>query len=190
MTKKEYQEYLKYLKTRVRNLPFHECLIDKQWQEKGIASIFISRKQPSGKYSFGCYMVDIYCLGLKDTFANLHFTEDEYQDTKNKIFDDVKIIQSECDIVFAHNLIYGAIDYAAEIGFKPHKDFAISEYILNPDLVDDGIDEIEFGQDGQPLYIKGPYDDADKIMAILNRNTNGKYHYIIGEDGFHDEFEF
>jgi len=53
------------------------------------------------------------------------------------------------------------------------------EYVLDPDLVDDGIDNIEMGWNGKPFYIKGPYDNYRKIISALNASVGpGGYEYI------------
>lgn len=83
-----------------------------------------------------------------------------------------------CDIVKAHNIIYGAIDYAEGLGFQPDKHFKITEYLLNPNLINDGIDEIEFGYDGKPFFIAGPDDNTIRIISILERNM-GKGNFEI-----------
>jgi hypothetical protein len=90
---------------------------------------------------------------------------------------------------YFHNLIYAAVDFAEENGFKPHKDFKLAEYVLDPDLIDDGIDEIELGgKDGKPLFICGPFDNAERIIATLNKNVGeGNYNFLFEGD---DEDEF
>jgi hypothetical protein len=76
--------------------------------------------------------------------------------------------------------VYGALDYAEELGFAPNKDFRIAEYLLGPDLITDGINEIEFGMDGKPFYISGPYDNLRQILATLNRSVGvGNYEYFL-----------
>jgi hypothetical protein len=85
----------------------------------------------------------------------------------------------QIDTVLAHNLIYGAIDFAEEAGFKPHEEFRLVEYILNPDLVDDGIDDIVFGKDDKHFYISGPFDNTSLILHTLQKNLGqGNYNYI------------
>ncbi len=172
----------KYIKTRAKDLPFHQCLILRNWQEAGLASIFISKKQPSGLFVFGVYMVDIFCLGLKNTFCSANVTQPEIDDLLEK-FERQSGGYDLCDIVLAHNIIFGAIDYAAELGFSPQKDFAVSQYILNEDLIDDGIDEIEFGKYGQPYYFVGPYDNPARIIATLDKSVgSGNYHITYSDD--------
>ncbi len=121
-----------------------------------MASIAISKIMPSGKFIIAMYMVDLFYLGLKNTFYNFNLDKDEYNDFIEKLQSNQG--QESCDISLAHNIIYGAIDFAEDLDIKPHKDFKITEHFLNADLITDGIDEIEFGKDGKPLYIQGPND--------------------------------
>ncbi|MEA3497180.1 MAG: hypothetical protein U9R42_14225 [Bacteroidota bacterium] len=164
----------KYLQTRSHKLPYHECFINSDWQEKGMATIMISKKQPSGNYIFALYLIDIFCLGLKNTFFDFNKKEMEYEDIKDNILDHEDMIDIEVDE--AHNIIYGAIDYAEDLGFYPHKDFKTTEYLLNSDYIDKRIDEIEFGKDGKPLFIQGIDDNVHKILNTLNKNV-GKGNY-------------
>lgn len=135
----------KYIITKVRKLPFYECYINSNWKEHGLATIAISKEMPSGKFIITVYMVDILCLGLKNTFYNFNLDSIKYNEFVETLKGNPEGQQS-CDISLAHNIIFGAIDFAEEIGFKPHKDFAVTEYLLDPDLINDGIDEIEFGR--------------------------------------------
>ena len=53
-----------------RELPIYECLINAPWRENGLATILLSRRQPDGYVLYGVYLVDILCLGLKNTFCD------------------------------------------------------------------------------------------------------------------------
>ena len=164
----------KYIINKSAKLPYHECLINEEWEESGMASIFISKKMPSGKYIIGLYMVDIFCLGLKNTYYQFGLDYFQYKELLEKMYPDNNNIL--CDITKAHNIIFGAIDFAEELGFKPEKDFRITEYLLDTSLIDEGIDDIEFGRDGKPYYVAGPYDDTRRIINILRTH--------IGEGNF------
>jgi len=86
-----------------------------------------------------------------------------------------------------HNIIYGAVEYAEELGFAPHKDFSATRYILEED--DDNIEliNIEFGFNGKPAVVIGPFDNPEKIIATLNR-TVGKGNYTIIDSA--DDIEY
>lgn len=173
----------KYIVQKGRGLDFHECLINENWHKSGLAIVTVCKKMPSGNLVAGTYLVDIFCLGLKNTLFKFNMSELEYKDFIEKSYANHAGVD-KCEIAFVHNLIYGAIDYAEELGFLPQKDFRVTEYLLNPDLITDDIDEIEFGKDGQPFFIQGPDDNATLIMNKLDAAV-GKdhYHYIRnGED--------
>lgn len=168
--KSEMLDDVKSSKSIIKNarvLPVHECLISPQWKEEGMATILISRKQTDGKLAFGTFMVDTFCLGLKNTFCNANITLDEYENTfKEKIYRLTSYI--ECDIDLAHQIIYGAIDFARELGFEPQKDFKLSRYILEEPSEKHSSAHLEFGKDGKPFYIAGPDDNAEHIIRKLS----------------------
>jgi tetratricopeptide (TPR) repeat protein len=165
----------KYIQTKARSLPIHECLINPDWQESGMATVLISRKQPSGNLVAGVYLVDVLCLGLKNTFFFFNQTPRYYEEElKDLIFSHQEF--EPCDYVLAHNIVYGAIAYAEDLGFKAHKDFGVSRYVLEEDDESVELLELEFGRDGQPCYIVGPYDNTSLIV--------GKLRAAVGEDNF------
>jgi len=176
----------KYIIRNGRKIPIYKCLIADGYAEKGLTQCLIIRKQPGGKFTFAFILVDRLCLGVKNAFANCNFTWDQIEDLIAKISSQYE--PEDVSPTYFHNLVYGAIDYAGELGLKPHKDFGLAEYVLDPDLIDDGIDEIEMGMDGKPFFISGPYDNVSKILNTLNR-TVGEDHYtfITRPDDLHDE---
>src|SRR6266704_4000337 len=74
----------------------------------------------------------------------------------------------------AANVVFGAIEYAHELGFEPHPDFAGCASLLGPW---EGSSDITFGREGKPMYIQGPHDDATSIIRTLRRS--------VGDDNFH-----
>jgi len=176
----------KYIITKGRKLPFYECYINSNWKEHGLATIIISKEMPSGKFIIAVYMVDILCLGLKNTLYNFNLDSNKYNEFMERLKDNPEGQQS-CDISLAHNIIYGAVDYAAEIGFNPQKDFTVTEHLLDPELITDEIDEIEFGKDGKPFYISGPDDNIPLIIGILEKNVGkDNYHYTARSEQFEE----
>ena len=173
----------KYIITKGSQLPFHECFINENWLEEGMASITISKKMPSDKLIIGAYVVDIFCLGLKNTLFKFALDTNEYASFLEQISKQQELVK--CDLAEAHNIIYGAIDYAESIGFKPQKDFRITEFLLDSDLINDGIDEIEFGKNGKPFYFAGPYDNTKQIIGILEKNVGkDNFEFSLPIDGF------
>ena len=168
----------KYLKEKGRKLPIEKCLIADLYDEKGLTMCLIIKKQPGGKYTFANILVDRLCLGVKNSMANCNLTPEKLDELIGSMEKHAPI--NEVTPAYFHNLIYGAIDYAGELGINPPKDFYITEYILDPDLIDDGIDDIELGYEGKPMYIEGPYDNKKQIINALNSSVGPEgYEYIM-----------
>lgn len=157
-----------YIIERARKLPIYKC-----WsvgdQESGAKQILVARQKANGMLVVGFYLVDFFCLGVKDTFYREF--EDEAE-LKEIAFQDIPkgIELEEIDAIYAQNLIYGAVEYAEDLGFKPHKEFRITEYLLD-DVESIEYMDIEFGEDGQPHYVAGEDDDVDKNLKILTENV-------------------
>ena len=159
-----------------RMLPVEECLINRGWKESGMAHILLSRKQPDGDLTFASYLVDVFCLGLKDTMCNVDMSSSRLnRELKAMLYGDDPPIS--CSPHFVNQIIYGAIEYAAELGFRPNKDFRHSQYVLEERDSSQEVYDVSFGKDGKPFFVAGPHDDARRIMAMLERK--------LGQDGFH-----
>ena len=165
---------LRYITTKVKNLPKSKCYINNNWQEKGLANIVVSRQHPDGNFTSGIYLVDIFCLGLKLTYVKFNGSPENLNEILESYMpvEDGKITLMEVDYTLAHNIIYGAIAFAKEYGHKPHKDFSYSEYILEPDDENIELIEIDFGVDGKPLLIERfeEYEGAPKRLSKTNNN--------------------
>ncbi len=70
----------KYIQTKARALPVHECLINPDWHSSGMATVLVSRQQPSGNILVGVYIVDVLCLGLKITYFYFNQTARYYEE--------------------------------------------------------------------------------------------------------------
>lgn len=163
-----------------RSYPIHECVINPGWDEGGIAHIALARRQPNGLIVFGVYLVDLYCLGLKNTFCDASVSSLTYNDEIRGSLSPGEP-PTKCPVSLAHEIIYGAIDYAAAIGFEPHKDFKLSQHVLEDRSRLKMTHQVEFGYDGKPLFISGPHDDVDRILTHLEHTLGeGNFNFMIG----------
>jgi hypothetical protein len=171
---------------RARTFPLFECLISNNWQkdDMGLVEILLARKQPNGDICFGSYLVDKYCLGLKSTFANADFSLSRYEnEVRGRVFHE--LVPVECPIELAHQMIYQSIDYAAQFGFQPDKDFGLSQYLLAPRGELEEPYHLTFGKDGKPLFIQGPHDNAAQIMKQLEKTAGpGNFNFFTMLDAF------
>jgi hypothetical protein len=174
---------IKYIKEAGRKLTHFEC---KSNVNQGLYRILVSRKRLNGDVLFGIFLVDTYCLGVKNTIINL-VPEDKYREMLSQY--DLGQLEP-MDLNHAQNIIYGAVEYAEDLGFQPHKSFNIAEYILDP-VESIEYEEIEFGQEGKPMYFAGPHDNAKKIYnQLVNSVGEGNFYYIMEESMFDDEYVY
>ncbi len=171
---------------RARTFPILECWISANWQKEdpGLVEILLVRQQPGGDICFGVYLVDKYCLGLKNTFANAGFSLTRYQnEVRNTIFRETK--PQACPVELAHQMIYASIEYAARFGFQPEKDFALSQYVLAPRGELEEPYQLTFGKNGKPFFVAGPHDNAARILKQLEKTAGpGNYDYVVPLDVF------
>ncbi|MFQ5770096.1 MAG: hypothetical protein ACE5HX_06145, partial [bacterium] len=174
-----------YIKTKARQLPIHECLITYDWEDSGMVDVLIARRHKNGKVTCGFYLVDLLCLGVKDTFFVFSLTPDDYKNLKEEY--DIGEELEACDYEVAHNVIYGAVDFAAKYGFKPHEDFAVTQYLLESD--DENIEslDISFGEDGQPCLVTTVDEEPTEIIAQLEKTTGAGNYQVIYIDELNDE---
>jgi hypothetical protein len=177
---------------RARSYPLYECLISDNWQKDddvGLVQILLARQQPDGDICYGVYLVDKFCLGLKNTLADAGVPRNIYQhEIRNNIFSEQKPVK--CPIELAHQMIYQSIEYAMQFGFEPQKDFALTQYLLQPRGELEEPYDLTFGKDGKPFFISGPRDNVDRIMRQLEKTAGpGNFDYlaIIGSDPFDDD---
>jgi len=166
-----------------RRYPIHGCWTMQGWQESGITPIIIARQQDDGQVLFASYLVDLYCLGIKDVFVNTNYTQKRFE----KSLPELCAQEPEAiSVELAHEIVYGALEYARKYGFEPHIDFTRlhADQVLDPPEVHPRTNKVKFGKDGKPLFAPGPYDNERKIKRILQtlEQTAGKgnFHYIIG----------
>ncbi len=183
-----------YIKTKTKDLPYGICYSTyDQYHNKsnsGLDTVIVSRIMPSGKLIVGMYLMDLYCLGVKNTVFRFAMTTIEFKEFIEMVQEQERRDFFEISPSMASNLVFGGLDYAEQLGFRPEKDFALTKYIIDEDLVTEDIDNIEFGQNGKPTFIQGPYDNVKSILATLNKNVGeGNYEYVmmLSEN---DDFEF
>lgn len=170
--------YKKSIIERAREFPIFECVINPQWEKEGFAQILLSRRQPNGKLVLGAFLVDICCLGLKNTFCKTEIPLEDYETLKDRMYQET--LCTYCDPAHAVKIIYGAIRYSKNLGFEPQKDFALSSFILDEPSEEDSFVDIKFGKEGKPFYIAGPDDNVDYIMRKLSKSVGeGNFHFIV-----------
>lgn len=171
-----------YIRQKARKLPIDKCLINSNWKTEGLAQIIVSRRHSNGNLTNGIYMVDLLCLGLRDSFCSFNMPESELQELIGNITGEFKMI--EVDYILVHNIIFSAIAYADDLGFKPHKEFnTLSKYILEEDDETVELIDIECGMDGKPAFIRTDSFTDAQAASIINQLKKsvgeGNYTFIV-----------
>lgn len=143
----------------------------------GLASVLVARRHRYDKVSVCGYLVDVYCLGVKDTLGPRVMDEHDLIAFRKDYFGGYEAEPLAAPLELAQQLVFGAVDYARGLGFEPHADYAdVVGHLESQSAPCD----IEFGRDGAPFFIQGPYDDARGIMRTLDRTVGpDNYHFIM-----------
>jgi hypothetical protein len=124
----------------------------------------------------GAFLVDTFCLGVKNAFCNEGLGRRKIEDQLLPGYYQ-KEEPTRVGINYVNEIIYGAIEYARSLGFEPHSDFELSRHVLGAEDFSRTRNLKFGGPEGKPLYVAGPDDDAPMILQRLRQR--------LGKDGFH-----
>lgn len=179
-----------YIRQRARTLPIYECLVNKGWEESKMADVVVARLHVNGNVTLGLYQVDLYCLGVKDTFYAFNIPIHEYRDKFTPSNGAFELEFDKIDYKLAHNIIFAGVDFATEIGFDPHKDFLkTTQYLLEEDGENVELVEVECGYNGMPAVVKGEENSKEclKIIAKLDYLVGKGNYHVFDVDGIEEE---
>lgn len=206
MSKKQTQKNVQlspenYIRKVARKLPIYKCTINSDWEKGRLASILIARQHANGNITSCFYMVDIACLGVKDTMYRFNENVYEFEDFQLQM--NARLESMEVPYNLVHNIIYAALEFAAEYAFNPHKDFtSVTNYFLEEDTEDIPLIEIACGgKDGNPWYINNGYESPTRARQIVNQlektagtgnftymdNVSGLEYEAVDDDDEEDE---
>jgi len=151
---------------RAEKWPVVQALVGDQLWNDGIGCLAIARQESEGRLIFAVFLVDVYCLGVK----NASWRGGTHQDLTD-VIRKLEERQRMCAITPAclAKIVKGAVAYAQSLGFSPHPDYRHASTLL------DGIDpstcpnQFTFGRHGRPFYIRGPKESLAQAAAISQR---------------------
>ena len=131
--------------------PIVESLVYRDIWKKGIGTVLIARRLSNGLLLMANYLVDTWCLGVKDAFV---------REVTREMLDEFLSQQplEPHPPEYCKALIMSAIEYGKSNGLRPNLDKKSNQMIASIKYVPNKY-SFEFGKDGQPLYINGPYDE-------------------------------
>jgi hypothetical protein len=146
------------------------------WDE-GIGYASLARRGPSGIVAGVVPLVDVYCLGLKDTV--LFFDcESDWFELMSKL---ERSGQSWATVLPEHvrKVVDGAVAYARAHGIEPHRDFAGVTTLFGDIDASQCLTEFTYGMDGRPYFIPGPHDSPVRVSQVMEALSNS-----AGPDNF------
>ena len=181
----------KYIETKARKLPIDKCYVNQDWQISKMADVFVFRKHITGNITWGAYLIDLLCLGVKDSWYNFNVPTDEIAELLEK-FEANGII--EIDYNLAHNITFAGYDFATNIGLPAHKEFALTKFILEEDDDTIPIVDIEVGIEDETPHLVISKEGKEKwAIAILNKSIGEGEYYLSNidedEEGYDEEAE-
>jgi hypothetical protein len=152
---------------------------DHGWNDApGIVAVLVARRHRYDKVIVCGYLVDVHCLGVKNTLGPQVMDARILAQFCRTYFEAYEGEPVPAPLELAQHLVLGAIEYAHGLGFEPHPDFSATAAHLGNWA---GPSAITFGRDGKPFYMQGPYDDAFAVLRTLDRTIGrDKYHYVVG----------
>lgn len=164
--------------------PIYECLIPENIFELGIGNVLISRRSPSGEIAVGAFIVDVYCLGVKNTLFTI-VDENKYETViKPQMSQNNECRFENTEPSCVRKLIEGSVKYAQDLGFSAHPDYKKHKIIFSDIDKLACSEKYTFGKEGKPRYINGPNETPKQSEKIIKQLGNvcgeGNFDYMLG----------
>jgi hypothetical protein len=169
----------------MKHLP--EALRSAKLFDSGCGYLVVGRFKADGRVEAGFFLLDVFCLGVKDAgFHRFNSVADYQESLLDRLFRDEEPVRMTPTA--ARKLAEEAVSYARGLGFSPGVDYKKASRVFGGITTADCHEEFVFGKDGKPFYIQGPSDPparAERILHVLEaRCGEGGYHYIVAADDF------
>jgi hypothetical protein len=164
--------------TAAARYPVLHCLVGDRLADQGMGWVLLSRELPGGRVAVATFLLDRYCLGVKDTHMEI-LGRSAYESKYLRRMD-AEMPSHDVPPAEARKLLTEAVAYARRLGFPPHADSAKAMLLFGDVNPTDSSAVFEFGKDGKPFFIAGPYDTPERCRRILATLTAS-----CGPDGFH-----
>jgi len=154
--------------------------------EVGLGTVWLTRRMADGSYAVAGFLVDVYCLGVKNALYNL------IEDYKYApLLADLRSNLSRSggmllpvEPAHVRKLVESAADYAESLGFRPHPDYKLTRLIFGDIDPASCPTQFVFGRDGKPLYIPGAEESPAahrQVLATLERHCGPQGYRLVTE---------
>ncbi len=150
------------------NAPIADVFTPEGLFDTGMGSVWFSRRLEDGRYAISAFLIDAFCLGVKNAMYAI-LDEERYRLQLENFLHVSEEKFVERDPAYARKLVELAVEYAEQLGIPPHADYKIAKLIFG-DVDASGCDEhFRFGRDGNPIYIPGPGDTPAQQRRIIKQ---------------------
>jgi hypothetical protein len=146
--------------------PIHEALVPAKLFELGMGNLVFSRLLPDGRIAMGAFLLDTFCLGVKNAFVAI-VTKDVYAMRRSN-WSSAENLQPMEPVCF-RKLVEGCVAYAQDLGFRPHADYTVASQIFGDVQSADCSTRFEYGHGGKPFYVSGPHETPARVQAIIDQ---------------------
>jgi hypothetical protein len=143
--------------------PIVRCTMPNSLFEVGMGMIVVARRLPSGLLGCGIFLLDVFCLGVKNVFYREMDTHELRQFMEHQYMDGFKDIEP----ARARKLVRDAAAYAASLELPAADGTPEVEAIFGDVDVAACTETFSFGKDGKPFYVAGPFDPPARVRAVM-----------------------
>ena len=170
---------------RAAERPIRQCLLHETLFEDGLGTLILARGFAAGQVAFTAFLLDAFCLGIKDvTFRSVDAEEFDYYVENMGEAVPFKPVEP----AYARKLLRDLAAWAGSIGFPPPKDFAVVEQLFGDVSADESEAVFHFGRDGKPCYMPGPSESPSLIrrrIEVLQKQFGAEgFDFVDYEDDF------
>jgi len=166
--------------------PIVEAMVPEDLWQNGIGQLVISRQMPDGRIAFAVFLVDTYCLGVKNAFCNI-LSRSDYREFVDQV-ERGGLLEPVSPESFA-KLVFESIAYARAIGVSPHPDYEDARLLLTGIDPSQSLEQFEFGKDGKPFYIQGPHDSPAMLARLARQMSIAGGVAASVREGIPDDFD-
>jgi hypothetical protein len=161
---------------RAGRAPIQHCLLTESLFDAGMGTLVLARGATLRDVSFGAFLIDAFCLGIKDVMFERAEAE-AFEVLVDAMHASSPLIPVEPS--YARKLLRDLAAWAQSIGFAPHRDFATVEPLFGEVSADASDAVFQFGHDGKPFYIPGPSEPPSLVQRRIAHLRE-----VLGNDGF------
>jgi hypothetical protein len=160
-----------------------EALRSANLLDDGCGYLVMSRFKADGRMESGFFLLDLFCLGVKEAgFQQFSSFTELQKDLLDLLFGEDEPVRMMPPA--ARKLVEDAVAYARDLGFSPAADYKKACRVFGGISTADCDEEFVFGKEAKPYYIQDPSETPGRSAQILRvleaRCGTEGYHYTLG----------